>query len=535
MNPMLIRRVLCRTAASASRALSSDAAHRLVQQRVQGRVALLPPASAAPAARVVFVSAGTNAAELQRSLPFAVSPHALREFRARPRETLLLHASDDDERFADARVLLVGLGAADKVDEQLLRGATHGALSALRTKKTKSALLQVPVLEGTQLSPSRVVELVSQAAILSNYQFDKYLSVGTDENGDEKLKLPLEQIFLEAGAEFQQNVAEQVTVGEETIFARNLGNERSDVMNPAFMEQVARASADLPNMSVRVLQRDELEQEGMNMFLSVGQAATCPPRLVLLEYRGNPDSDETVALVGKGITFDTGGLNLKPSGYIEDMHTDMCGSAAVLGAVRAASRLGLKVNVVAALAMAENAIGSEAVKPHTIVKSHKGITVENNNTDAEGRLVLGDTLSFVQQQYKPKKVIDVATLTGACIVALGEYCAGVFSNSDDLAGKLQESGTASYERCWRLPILPEHSEELKGYQSDSRSTGKGRYGGACTAAAFLQQFIDKDIEWAHIDIAGPSNYSAAKSYFPKGATGFGVQLLYTYLKNHEQP
>lgn len=166
-------------------------------------------------------------------------------------------------------------------------------------------------------------------------------------------------------------MTEQITVGEETIFARNLGNERSDVMNPAFMEEVARASADLPNMSVRVLQRDELEQEGMNMFLSVGQAATCPPRLVILEYRGNPDSDEKIALVGKGITFDTGGLNLKPSGYIEDMHTDMCGSAAVLGAVRAASRLGLKVNIVCALAMAENAIGSKAVKPHTIVKSHK--------------------------------------------------------------------------------------------------------------------------------------------------------------------
>lgn len=166
-------------------------------------------------------------------------------------------------------------------------------------------------------------------------------------------------------------MTEQITVGEETIFARNLGNERSDVMNPAFMEEVARASADLPNMSVRVLQRNDLEQEGMDMFLSVGQAATCPPRLVILEYRGNPDSDEKIALVGKGITFDTGGLNLKPSGYIEDMHTDMCGSAAVLGAVRAASRLGLKVNIVCALAMAENAIGSKAVKPHTIVKSHK--------------------------------------------------------------------------------------------------------------------------------------------------------------------
>ncbi|GAB9463329.1 Cytosol aminopeptidase [Globisporangium polare] len=524
-------------AAIRARSFSSDAAHRLVQQRVQGQVALLPlQTDALPSTtRVLFVTKSDAGADIQAaSLPFPVSKHALQDFHAKPQEKLYLYSSSDDDKYASERVLLVGLGAAEKVDEDVLRNATHGALSALKAKRAKDVVLHVPELKDSKLKQERVVELFSQASILSNYQFDKYLTAEKDDNGEEKLKLPLEKIFLQAAAEFQQNVTEQITVGEETIFARNLGNERSDVMNPAFMEEVARASADLPNMSVRVLQRNDLEQEGMDMFLSVGQAATCPPRLVILEYRGNPDSDEKIALVGKGITFDTGGLNLKPSGYIEDMHTDMCGSAAVLGAVRAASRLGLKVNIVCALAMAENAIGSKAVKPHTIVKSHKGITVENNNTDAEGRLVLGDTLSYVQQQYKPKKVIDVATLTGACMVALGEHCAGVFSNSDDLANKLQESGTISYERCWRLPILPEHSAELKGSQSDSRSTGKGRYGGACTAAAFLKQFIDKDVDWAHIDIAGPSNYSAPKSYFPKGATGFGVQLLYTYLKNHEQ-
>ncbi|KAF0718132.1 hypothetical protein As57867_001868, partial [Aphanomyces stellatus] len=195
---------------------------------------------------------------------------------------------------------------------------------------------------------------------------------------------------------------------------------------------------------------------------------------------------------------------------------------------------GLACNVVAVLALAENAIGSKAAKPHTIVKSLKGLTVEVNNTDAEGRLVLGDALSYVQQQYKPHTVIDVATLTGACIVALGEYCAGVFSNSDDLAHALVvwslTSGHATHERCWRLPILPEHTAELKGSQSDSRSMGKDRYGGAITAAAFLQQFVEKDVKWAHVDIAGPSNYSAARSYMPKGATGFGVQVLFDFLK-----
>ncbi|TMW68429.1 hypothetical protein Poli38472_005897 [Pythium oligandrum] len=510
---------------------SGVSAHRLVQQRVQGELSLA--ADAVANTRVVFVTKEARE-DLASALPFPVSSHALRDFKAKPQEKLYLYPSVDDETLAEQRVLLVGLGESEKVNENVLRNATHGALSTVRAKRAKDVVLQVPALTTSSLEEKRVVEVLTQASMLSNYQFDKYLSADKDEHGDDKLKLPLEKIFLDASTEFQQQVQEQITVAEETIFARNLGNERSDVVNPAFMEQVARASLELPNMSIRVLQMEDLQKEGLNMFVSVGQAATCPPRLVILEYKGNPDApDDKVALVGKGITFDTGGLNLKPTGFIEDMHTDMCGSAAVLGAVRAAARRGLKVNIVCALGLAENAIGSKAVKPHTIVKSHKGITVENNNTDAEGRLVLGDTLSFVQQEYKPKTVIDVATLTGACIVALGEHCAGLFSNSDDLADNLVKSGTTSYERCWRLPILPEHTEALKGSQSDSRSTSKGRYGGACTAAAFLQKFVDKDVNWAHIDIAGPSNYSSAKSYFPQGATGFGVQLLYTYLKNHE--
>ncbi|CAI5711317.1 hypothetical protein KXD40_001522 [Peronospora effusa] len=514
---------------------SALAAPRMLKQQVQGQLSLLSEksSSSSPNTRVVFVSRSSTSA-LPQSLPFPVSTAALSDFHAKSQEKMFLYPSVDHTKFKDQRVLLVGLGDADKVTPNVLRDATHGALSALKAKQIKDVVLQVPTLERCKLKTNQVVELLTQASMLSNYQFDQYLTDSKDAYGDSKLRLPLEKIYMDTSVEYQQNVVEQVTVGEETIFARNLGNERSHIVDPAFMEKMARLSADLPNMSVRVLQQEDLVKEGMNMFLSVGQAAVCPPRLVILEYRGNHNSDEKIALVGKGVTFDTGGLNLKPTGSIEDMHMDMCGSAAVLGAVRAASRQGLKVNIVCALALAENAIGSKAVKPLTIVKSHKGITVENNNTDAEGRLVLGDAMSYIQKEYKPKKIIDVATLTGACVVALGEHCAGLFSNSDDLAEKLQETGTKCHERCWRLPILFEHTAALKSSQSDSRSTGRGRYGGASTAAAFLQQFVYEGVDWAHLDIAGPSNYSSAKSYFPKGATGFGVQLLYSYLKEHEQ-
>ncbi|KAL7679647.1 putative peptidase M17, leucine aminopeptidase/peptidase B [Plasmopara halstedii] len=516
------------------RFFTSSAAHISVQQRVRTQLSLLSNASRSPDARIVFVPRSTAAEDLQSSLPFPVSAAALRDFKAKPQEKLYLYPSKDDDVYKNQRLLLVGLGDAEKVSPTILRDATHGALSMLKSKHVKSAVIQVPTLKGCSLNTARVVELLSQASMLSNYQFDQYMADATDSYGDTELRLPLEQIYLDTSDEFEKNMTEQAIVGEETIFARNLGNERSHIVDPAFMEKVARASTDLPNISVRVLQENDLKKEGMNMFLSVGQASVCSPRLVILEYCGNSNSDEKIALIGKGITFDTGGLNLKPTGSIEDMHMDMCGSAAVLGAVRAASRQNLKVNIICALALAENAIGSKAVKPLTIVKSHKGITVENNNTDAEGRLVLGDAMSYIQKEYKPNKIIDVATLTGACMIALGEHCAGLFSNSDDLAHKLEKAGTECHERCWRLPILPEHTAALKGSQSDSRSTGRSRHGGACTAAAFLQQFVYEGVDWAHLDIAGPSNYNAAKSYFPKGATGFGVQLLYTYLKDLEQ-
>ncbi|KAF0707892.1 Aste57867_6508 [Aphanomyces stellatus] len=414
-----------------------------LQQQVLGKVKLLAgaadglPASATKAAQVIFVPKAADTKEaLKQALPFTVSTHVLDDFHANAKETLMLYPDQHP------RTLLVGLG--DSVDEVSLRDATHEALAQLTGRGVRQAYLQAPAVDA--VPAQRVAELLAQTSVLSNYQFNRHVTPKDD------AKLPLTDIFVQASADFEavgsfvvhsinfflQSVAEKLLVADETIFARNLGNERSDIVDPAFMEEIARQSAAaLPGLSVRVLQNEDLIAEGLHMMALVGQAATTPPRLVILEYNGNPAAPtERIALVGKGITFDTGGLNLKPTGFIEDMHTDMCGSAAVLGAIRAAAKTGLACNVVAVLALAENAIGSKAAKPHTIVKSLKGLTVEVNNTDAEGRLVLGDALSYVQQQYKPHTVIDVATLTGACIVALGEYCAGVFSNSDDLAHAL---------------------------------------------------------------------------------------------------
>jgi len=294
---------------------------------------------------------------------------------------------------------------------------------------------------------------------------------------------------------------------------------------------------------------------GLNLLVAVGQGAKIPPRLILLKYKGKDifstgdnrssggessgsSGGETgpkfpIAFVGKGVTFDTGGLNMKSTGFIEDMYMDMGGCAAVLATLSALPHLKLCRNAIGVLCVAENAVDSQSYYPSSIIKSYKGATVEICNTDAEGRLILADGLAYVQRHYKPSTVVDLATLTGACVIALGEYAAGLFTNDDILRDQFIKSGESVFERAWPLPIFPEHSEELKGTHSDLKNTGKGRYGGACTAAAFLKEFVEPGTKWAHLDIAGPAMTSESRGPIPKGGTGFGVQLLLQWLLQSE--
>jgi len=238
-----------------------------------------------------------------------------------------------------------------------------------------------------------------------------------------------------------------------------------------------------------------------------------------------------IALVGKGITFDTGGLNIKPTNSIEDMYMDMSGSAAVLATLATLPKLDIHQNIVGVLCLAENAVSEKSYHPSSIIKSYKGLTVEIGNTDAEGRLVLADGLTYVQKHYKPSYVVDLATLTGACVVALGEYASGLFTNDNQLRDELCASGDAVFERTWPMPLYSEFSTEIKGTHSDIKNTGKSRYGGASVAAAFLKEFIEEGVKWAHIDIAGPAMTSEKRGHVPKGGTGNGTQLLLHWIKN----
>lgn len=446
------------------------------------------------------------------------------------------------------REIFVGVGKRSEMKVKHLRKAASAAVSALKSKKVTTATITIPSdfdapftpISGPHLDSEetkRVTQVdmvrgLTQAILSGSYKFDKYITKEDD-------KIPeFEAVQLQVGHEADvtdlQKVAERATIiASAQALCRNLGNERADVATPAWYEKKAYeiATKHPEKLSMEAIHASDLKGLGMNLLLAVGQGAEVEPRLVLLHYNGAPDSNEKIALVGKGITFDTGGINLKPTGFIEDMYIDNAGAATVLSVLQACVELGVKRNLVVALCLAENAISSRAYLPSAIIKSYKGLTVEIGNTDAEGRLVLADGLSYVQKHHKPTHVIDVATLTGACVVALGEYAAGLFTNDDAFATAIRQAGEITNEIAWPLPIMDEHAEELKGIDSDLKNIGKGRYGGASTAAAFLREFIEKDVKWCHLDIAGPAKARGDKV---QGASGFGVQLLVEYLAKSSQ-
>lgn len=284
----------------------------------------------------------------------------------------------------------------------------------------------------------------------------------------------------------------------------------------------------------KVVKGSQLVDLEMNLFHSVGQGATSEPRCITVFYQGNPATkDIDIAFVGKGLTYDTGGLNLKPTGSIEDMYYDKAGACAVMGALKGAIELGIKKNVVFAMGFAENAIDAKSYKPMDIIKSMKGLTVEIGNTDAEGRLVLADTFTFVQKEYKPKKLVNLATLTGAIMVALGNETAGLFSNDENFAQEIKKNGKEVFEQYWHMPITNESKEAIKGSAADISNSGKSRWGGSSKAAAFLEKFIEKDVKWCHLDIAGAGNIAGAKAPICPDGNGFGTQTMLQYLYTNQ--
>jgi leucyl aminopeptidase len=311
-------------------------------------------------------------------------------------------------------------------------------------------------------------------------------------------------------------------------YTRDLVNENAEDVYPDRLAREARAIAQKGGMRCEILTEKQIREKKLGLLYAVGKGSHTPPRLAIVSYTGNPRSKETLALVGKGITFDSGGQNLKPSGHIETMKEDMGGAATVLGVMKAIAAIKPKINCVFVLPAAHNAVGSRTYFPGDVYTSYSGKTVEIKNTDAEGRLILADAFSYCQKHYKPTRIIDLATLTGGIVYALGTTVAGVFTNTDAVYASLYKSGMYTNERVWRFPIYREHREAMKSDIADLANTSKLKKGeaGSITAAAFLQEFINDGVQWAHMDIAGVA-YREGEPHdeMPNMATGFGVRLL----------
>lgn len=398
------------------------------------------------------------------------------------------------------------------------------AITALKARKITHA----DVLFPNKFKQDDLQKWVS-TAILKNYTFSAKTSKEDDEDSKKTFVESLNLIYKKALDQRLYDLSLHSALC--TIYARDLANTRgSEATTTYIMNKAQELYENNKNtVEIEVIEGEKLAKEGLNLLYNVGKGASTPPYLVILKYEGNKNNEEKINLVGKGLTFDTGGLNLKPTGGIEDMYLDKSGACAVLAAFKWAVETKYPVNLICSLAIAENAIGSRSYKPLDIIKSKKGLTVEIGNTDAEGRLCLADALTYTQIKYQPTTVIDLATLTGACVAALGEETAGVFGNDGNLIKKLHSAGKYYQENIWELPITNEHKNSIKGKTADISNSGKIRYGGASQAAAFLKNFIEKDVKWAHLDIAGPAWIKVQRAQFPPGGTGFGVQLLTRYL------
>ncbi len=433
-------------------------------------------------------------------------------------ETLLLHKLPG---ITAKRVLLAGLGKADERSDRNQLKIIKSIMTSLKAIRCKSAVIALDGLESADKDLYRQLRHNTEWASAELYQYDATKSKKADPISLESIGFLLSQDDAELG-EFSISDGSAIANGIDT--ARELGNLPGNICTPSYLAEKALALAEAcDDMSTTILNEDEMEKLGMHSLLSVGKGSSEPSKLIVMEYKGGEPDQQPHVLVGKGITFDTGGISLKPGAKMDEMKFDMCGAASVIGTMEALTQLGLDLNVVGIIAAAENMPAGNASKPGDIVTTMSGQTVEILNTDAEGRLVLCDALTYAER-FEPETVVEIATLTGACIVALGNHATGLLSNDDLLADDLLAAGEFAADKAWRLPLWDEYQELLDSNFADMGNIG-GPAGGTITAACFLSRFTKK-YRWAHLDIAGVAWNSNGKT---KGATGRCVPLLCQHL------
>ncbi len=457
-------------------------------------------------------------AAVDRALDGAISQLIKQgEIKGKANEITMVHSFG---KLPAARVVVVGLGKPSELSVNKIRGAVAETCRWLRSKEISDIATIPQGANRNDVSPGDAAQAITEGALLGTYTFRKHMTKEEDKPGEikqlsivgtEKLKLELEG-----------GVNKGQIVSEATNLARDMVNEPANYMTPTDMAEMAAKLARSSGMEITVIDLEQMKEMGMGGLLGVAQGSLQPPKFIVLDYKGSAAKEPDIALVGKGITFDSGGISIKPSEKLEEMKGDMAGGAAVIAAMLAIARLKPKINVMALIPATENLPDGNAFKPGDVLTAMNGKTIEIISTDAEGRLVLADALSYAKK-HGAKKMVDAATLTGACRIALGDICTGAFGNNQELMDRIIAAGKEAGELVWQMPMYDEYKEQNKSDVADIKNVG-GRPAGAITAAKFLAEFVD-DIPWVHLDIAGTSLTDKERGYQVKGATGVPVRTL----------
>lgn len=448
------------------------------------------------------------------------------DFKGKEGETLLIYTLG---KIPAKKALLLGLGKEEDFTGDTIRKVVGKAIKQLEKSKTDTAAI-MPMGIDKKIPPETVGRCIAEGAMLASYKFNKY------KTGDNDQENNLKEIYIvntdnSITDDIHRGIEIGIILAEGTIMARDLINEPSNIVTPEVMADKAMEIASKHGLKIEILEREDMQELGMGCFLGVTQGSDMPPKLITIKYFGGNKDDEVLGLVGKGLTFDSGGISIKPSAGMEEMKGDMGGAAAVLGAMDVVGALKPKVNVIAVVGTCENMPSGKAYKPGDILTSMGGKTVEVLNTDAEGRLVLIDCITYALKQGATK-LVDLATLTGACVIALGSTTTGLISNNDEFVEEIKAAAENAGEKVWLLPSYPEYRELIKSDIADLKNTG-GREAGTITAGLFLGEFAGEN-PWVHMDIAGTSMITNDKDGLVKGATGVGVRTLYHLIKSMEK-
>ncbi|MFC1952501.1 leucyl aminopeptidase [Chloroflexota bacterium] len=439
------------------------------------------------------------------------------EIKGKLNEVTVIHTLG---KLPAARVVVTGLGKQEELSQDKVRGAIAEACRLVRRKGVESVATAAQGVGATELTMDGVAQAITEGALLGVYSFRKHITKEA-EYGEIKQLLIVSRDESKLPA-LEQGYHKGRIMAEAANLARDMVNEPANYMTPTHMAETAKRLADTYKLELNILERKQMEELGMGALLGVAQGSRQPPKFIVLNYKGDDSSQIDVALVGKGITFDSGGISIKPSRKMDEMKGEMAGGAAVIAVMGAIAQLKPKINVMAVIPATENLLGESALKPGDVLTTMSGKTVEIISTDAEGRLILADALGYVNK-FGAKSIVDAATLTGACIVALGTVCTGAFSNNQELINRVIAAGAKAGELIWPMPMYEQYKEQNKSSVADIKNVG-GRDAGSITAAQFLAEFAG-DTPWVHLDIAGTSMTDKEKGYLVKGATGVPVRTL----------